>query len=208
MTYQRQTYQVSTNGTSIVWNMQTLLLLSDRKPAIWHRIQHDFDVHFQGHEFWKINISKTVKASENRSSITAIEVDICHRMKPLQMLYSVNWTFIFKVKHFLLLTFAMTNCVDGRCSRQIFLDLYGLATWSCSCSACQINLWSPATNHRNAEKAANTVTDVEIVECVCLRIANVRSVCEFHLFGENVSLTNEKWARSGSTTSSLLKRLT
>ena len=43
-----------------------------------------------------------VRASIKCSSMTSIEVDICHRLGPLQMLYSMTLTFIFKVKHFFL----------------------------------------------------------------------------------------------------------
>ena len=43
------------------------------------------------------NIWKTVKASENCSRTTSIEVDTSHRMAQLLMLYIVNLTDIFKV---------------------------------------------------------------------------------------------------------------
>ena len=115
-------------------------------------ILHDFDLHFQSHEFWNVIILNMVRASKKCSSITFIEVDswhrirpiianavlcdldlnfqghrfktfisrkcwelsqnasydfakvnICHRMVPLWMLYSVTFTNIFKVKHFLVM---------------------------------------------------------------------------------------------------------
>ena len=46
-----------------------------------------------------MNISKTVRASNK--CLTFIEVDICHRMEPFRMVYSLTLTFIFKVEHFL-----------------------------------------------------------------------------------------------------------
>ena len=45
--------------------------------------------HFQGHEYWNVNISKTVKASEKCSNTTFVEVDICHQIGPLRILYSI-----------------------------------------------------------------------------------------------------------------------
>ena len=57
-----------------------------------------FDLHFQGHEFWNVNISKMVRSSKKCLSMTFIEFDICHRIGPFQMLYSVTLTYIFKLK--------------------------------------------------------------------------------------------------------------
>ena len=42
-------------------------------------VRHDLDLHFQRNEFSNVNISKTVRASEKCSSMTFIDVDICHR---------------------------------------------------------------------------------------------------------------------------------
>ena len=52
----------------------------------------DLDLNFQCHEFLKMNIAKMVRASEKCSTPIFIEVDICHRMEPLRMLYSVTLT--------------------------------------------------------------------------------------------------------------------
>ena len=62
-------------------------------------VRHDLDLHFQGHEFWKVNISKIVRANEKCSGTTFIEVDICNGMTPLRILYSVTLTYIFKVSY-------------------------------------------------------------------------------------------------------------
>ena len=63
-------------------------------------VHHDLDLHYQSHECWNMNITKTVSANEKCSSITFIEVDICHRMKSLRMLYYVTVSWIFIVKLF------------------------------------------------------------------------------------------------------------
>ena len=59
----------------------------------WHHIKCSMtclDLHFQDHEFWNVNISKVVRAGEKCSRMTLTEVDICHRMGQLRMLYSVT----------------------------------------------------------------------------------------------------------------------
>ena len=45
----------------------------------WNAVRHNLDLHFQGNDFSNVNISKTVRASEKRSSMTFINVDICNR---------------------------------------------------------------------------------------------------------------------------------
>ena len=45
---------------------------------------HDFDKHFQDHEFLNVNSSKTVRAKEKFPNSTFIEVNIYQRMEPLQ----------------------------------------------------------------------------------------------------------------------------
>ena len=50
-------------------------------------VYHDLDLKYQGHEFGNVNILKTVRASEKCSCMAFIEVDIDHRMEPLQFLY-------------------------------------------------------------------------------------------------------------------------
>ena len=49
-------------------------------------VHYDFDLRFQGHEFLNVNISKTVRTREKCSGMTFIEVDICHRIRPLRLL--------------------------------------------------------------------------------------------------------------------------
>ena len=48
-----------------------------------------------------VNISKTVRATEQCTGMTLIEVDICHRMETMRILLSMSSIFIFKVKLFL-----------------------------------------------------------------------------------------------------------
>ena len=73
--------------------------------AITNVVHHILDLHFQGQTFLNVNISKAMRVSEKGSRMNYIDGDICHRMGPLQMLYSV----IFKFKpewhkfHFFLL---------------------------------------------------------------------------------------------------------
>ena len=55
-------------------------------------VHRDLGLYSQGHEFWNVNISKTVRASEQCSGETFIVVDICNRMIPFPMLYSVSLT--------------------------------------------------------------------------------------------------------------------
>ena len=60
--------------------------------ATANAVHDDPDLHFRGHEFGNVNISKTVSANEKCSIMTFIEVEICHRMGPLRMLYSTTFT--------------------------------------------------------------------------------------------------------------------
>ena len=48
-------------------------------------------------QIWNVNISETVRSSAKIRHMT------CHRMAPLSMLYSVTLTFLFKVRHFLIM---------------------------------------------------------------------------------------------------------
>ena len=66
-------------------------------------VHHDVDLHFQAHEFSDVNISKTVRAREKYSGMTFITVAIFYHIGPLQKLYSLTFTFIFKVKHILVM---------------------------------------------------------------------------------------------------------
>ena len=50
------------------------------------------DLHFQGHEFWNVIISKRWELAKNAQVwLTFIEVGICHRVEPLRILYSWPW---------------------------------------------------------------------------------------------------------------------
>ena len=53
-------------------------------------------------------------------------VDICHRMEPLRMLFSMTLIFIFKVKHFHVMHLLYKVCRQGY-PRQICLVSHGLA---------------------------------------------------------------------------------
>ena len=59
---------------------------------------------------------KRCELAKKCASMTFIAVDICRRMRPLRMLYSVIFTTIFEVKPFLHMQ---------RCPRQICLDWHG-----------------------------------------------------------------------------------
>ena len=91
--------------TSKGCKIPTLILPSDRKylqanGITANVVHHDLDLYFKGHEFWNVNISKTVRASKKYSRMTFIEVDICHRIWLLRMLNSMTLTWIFMVKLF------------------------------------------------------------------------------------------------------------
>ena len=76
------------------WKIQTLLLLSERSQILaieWRHCECCTSWSwptFRGHEFWNVNISKSVRASEKCSSMTfirlivAIESDHCERCTP------------------------------------------------------------------------------------------------------------------------------
>ena len=55
---------------------------------------------FSSDEIWNVNIWKTMRVNPKYSGMPFIQVDICHRMGPLRMLYSVVLTYFFKVKYF------------------------------------------------------------------------------------------------------------
>ena len=69
------------------------------KGAIAYDVPRDLDLHFQGHAILNANIWKTVRANENFSIMTFIDVGIRHRMAALRILYSVTLTKILYVKH-------------------------------------------------------------------------------------------------------------
>ena len=83
--------------SSKVWKMHILLLPSDRKSST------DLVLSFQGHKFEMLNISEKVGASAKMRLMTFAEVDIRHQMAQFWGLYTVTLTFIFKVKHFLVM---------------------------------------------------------------------------------------------------------
>ena len=62
--------------------------------------------------------------------MTFIEVDICHPVGPLRLLYSVTLTFIFKFKHFLVM-----HLLNKMCKQQMspaYLSWLIRPPWSCS----------------------------------------------------------------------------
>ena len=59
----------------------------------------DPDLHFQDEQFLIVNTSEIVQAGTKMRDTTLIEFDICDRMIPLRMLYSITLTWIFKVKY-------------------------------------------------------------------------------------------------------------
>ena len=106
LNFEGQTFQLAI-VTSIDWKMQALPLAVRYLPSngTTANVVHHDCVHFQGHELLKVNILQTVRDSEKCSSMAIIEVDIWHRMVTLRTLYYVILTFIFKVRHFLLINF-------------------------------------------------------------------------------------------------------
>ena len=60
-------------------------------------------------------ISETVRAIEKMFHTSFAEVDIRHWMAPLRTLYSVNLTFIFKVKHLFVMNLLLKKCADSGC---------------------------------------------------------------------------------------------
>ena len=101
LNFQGQTFQV-TILTSKSWNKSKHSYchqLRSQVYAIADVVHHDIDSHFQGSIFWNVNILKIVRASVNCSRMTFIEIYICHRMRPLLMLYSMTLTYNFKVKN-------------------------------------------------------------------------------------------------------------
>ena len=72
LNFQGQTFQFAIL-TGNDWKMQTLLLPSDMEYGVRYLpsngstaivVRHDLELQFQGHTFWNVNISKTVRASE------------------------------------------------------------------------------------------------------------------------------------------------
>ena len=45
-------------------------------------VEHNLDLHFQGHTFFKCEYLKTVRASKKFSGVNFLEVDVCRRMAP------------------------------------------------------------------------------------------------------------------------------
>ena len=65
-------------------------------------IRHDLNLRCHSHEFGNVNISKMVRASE-KYTYHFIQVDICHPVGPLRLLDFITFTFIFKIKHVLVM---------------------------------------------------------------------------------------------------------
>ena len=81
---------------------------------------------------------KTMRANEKCSGMTFIKVDICQRMGPLRMLYSMTLTYIFKVNHFKWL-FWHVNASDGKCGIWCQCCTISLKEW-CHCQCCTFSL--------------------------------------------------------------------
>ena len=64
---------------------------------------------------WNVNILEVSSTGAEMRKMTFIDCDICHRMAPLRMLYSVILTFVFKVKMRMI----------TKLSHQICHNLYG-----------------------------------------------------------------------------------
>ena len=68
--------------------------------AIANAVHHELDLCFHGHKISEnlqtYNIWQTVRANENCSITTFVEVDASYRMTPLRMLYIVTLTLIFQ----------------------------------------------------------------------------------------------------------------
>ena len=87
--------------------------------------QHDFDLHIQGLENSNVNILKMGRANEKFSSTTFIDVDICQRILPLRLVYSVTLTSFARSNIFCHAIFVKFVCKQLR-SLQICLNLHGL----------------------------------------------------------------------------------
>ena len=55
---------------NITISIRSKVMFLPSNGTIANTIDHDFDLHYQGHEFWNANISKMVRASEKCSSMT------------------------------------------------------------------------------------------------------------------------------------------
>ena len=90
-------------------------------------LRYELDLRFQGHAFWNVNSSKTLSAIQKCSSMTFIEVDICYKIGPFRVLYSVTLTFIFQGQTFFCYAFMIKKCAGNGCPRQIYLYSHGPA---------------------------------------------------------------------------------
>ena len=66
------------------------------------QLHNDLYLRFQDHEFQNVNISKTVRDSEKFARTSFTQVDICQRMGPLRMLYSVILTRMLRSNNFVI----------------------------------------------------------------------------------------------------------
>ena len=94
--------------TSIGRKMQTLLLSSDRKSGISHRMVPVLILYITTLTYiFKVTncdmwISwKLWEQAKNAPYLTFLEVDISNRLGQVRMVYFISLTFIFKVKQFL-----------------------------------------------------------------------------------------------------------
>ena len=104
-------------------------------------------LHFPGHDFLNVNISKTIRARGKCSGMALIEVDICHRMAPLRMLNSITFTYIYQFQIFqvliLLISKHWQKCKHDYCY-QIGSEVFAIEFSHCECC---LNLIFKFTNN-------------------------------------------------------------
>ena len=130
LNFQDKTFQVSILASKALQNSNITIAIRREVRYLSSNgdtanvVNHDHGLHFQGNEFWNVNISITVRASENCSCKNTIEVDSCYPVGILRMLYFITLTFIFKVKHFVVI-YWLLKCTGNGCPGQICLDSHG-----------------------------------------------------------------------------------
>ena len=109
--------------------MQTVLLPSDKKSSICHRMAQMRICTpwpwptFPGYDFVMWISKKQWGLSKMLSSMISMEVDICHRMGPFRMIMSL--IFHFQSQTFSCYALTIKNCASSGCPRQICLDSHG-----------------------------------------------------------------------------------
>ena len=115
---------------------QKLLLPSDGKSSIFMEWRYCgcctlWSWHiFSRSRILKCEYLKNGDSWQKCSGITSIQVDICHRMVPLRVLYSMSLTFIFKL---ILFALAIKKLSKHQWPKADLPRLTWPAPWSCSC---------------------------------------------------------------------------